>query len=261
MTPENIRSFRSRVAILKRKGLLSDVDARSVKPTTKIKGKKASTWVDRFDDVLSNKVAAVKVPKRALRAYRSSSGYQTASGRLLVPHSLAETVKFRGGKIVITHKAGLERVQIPVEYHKLEEYLDTIARRKKSINKLHGEKEYFAFRFFGNNSMDVYSDIATAIKRVKTYEAVMQARTRKQQKEVYQHLEFVKISKPSEWFREGKETREARKRDHKRGHNEKMRRYRNNLKTSRPEKYKAMLQKQKRTSKQWRKNKKLNTRK
>ena len=84
MAKSDLRKFRSRIALLKRKGLISGVDARSVKPTTKIRGVKASTLITRNDDIVSGKVQPLKVASSKLRQYRKQ-GYETRGGRVLVP--------------------------------------------------------------------------------------------------------------------------------------------------------------------------------
>lgn len=205
-----LRAFRGQLAHLKRKGLLQGIDARKAYPTDKHKGKYLATLIDRFDDVLSGKVTPIKLNPSQLRAYRKT-GYSTVNDRVLVPHSLAETVTRSKGRIKITHKAGVERVQVPVEFHSLEQYLTDLKRKKKAIRGLRGDKEYFGFRFYGNNSSDVYSDIDQAVRRLRSYKAVKNAASNDDQMEVYRNIEIITIKSPSLWFKETRETKVIRK--------------------------------------------------
>lgn len=201
----NLKDFRHRVAVLKKQGLLpaktsrgNKLDARSAYPSWKVKGKSLSSIVKKYDDIASEKSTAVKVPRKTLIAYKKA-GYETAAGRVIMPHSATERAVRRGNDIVIKSKSGIERVQIPIPFHRLEQWLTDIQKDKKRINRMKRRNEYFGFKFFGNNSSEIHSDIGHLIEQLQTYSAVTNAVSRMKQQEIYKNIEIVRISRSSSW--------------------------------------------------------------
>ncbi len=196
----NLKDFRHRVSVLKKQGLLpartsrgEKLDARSADPRWKVKGKSLGSIVKKYDDIASEKSTAVRVPRKTLIAYKKA-GYETAKGRVIVPHSATERATRRGENIVIKSKSGIERVQIPIPFQNLEQYLTDIQKNKRLINGMKRRNEYFGFKFFGNNSSEIHSDISHLIEQLQTYSAVTNAVSRMKQQEVYRNLEIVRIS-------------------------------------------------------------------
>lgn len=202
------RQFRHAVSVLKKQGLLpaslsngTKLDARSAYPDWKVKGKKLSTIIRKYDDIVSGKVTAVKPTPKNLKGFKKA-GYQTTQGRVLIPHTATERVTTsRRGDVTIKSTSGIERVQIPVPYHSLGQYLRDIKKDNARINRMKRDKEYFGFRFFGFNSSQLYKEIDDAINDIEAYESVIQAFATgpKQEREVYRNLEFVKIGNPDNW--------------------------------------------------------------
>jgi hypothetical protein len=202
---DNLRDFRHRVAVLKRAGLITGktrrgntVDARSAYPTWTVNGKSLQSIVNKYDDVASGKATAVKVPRKQLSQFKKA-GFETKSGKIIIPHSATEKVVREKGEVVIKSKSGLERVQIPVPFANLNQYLEDIRKDAKRINAMKRRNEYFGFKFFGNNSSALYSDIAHAIEDLQRYSAIAAANTRIKQQEIYRNLEIVRVNRAANW--------------------------------------------------------------
>lgn len=198
---ENLRDFRRKVSVLKKQGLLpsrsdsgSKLDARSVVPSWKVKGKSLSTLVKKYDDVASGKASALPVSKSQLGSFRKA-GFETAQGKVIVPHAATESARIIKGQVSIKNKSGMERVQIPLEYHNVPQYLRDLRKNRKLINQMKRDNEYFGIRFYGGQRANFYSDINSLIREFSKYDAVRQAHSRFKQAEVYKHLEIIKFTR------------------------------------------------------------------
>lgn len=188
------------------------VDARSAYPKWKSDGKSLKSLVVKYDDIVSGKVTAVKVESKALKQFRAV-GYEISKGRVLVPHSEEETARrVAGGRIVIKNKSGIHRIQIPVQYHDLEEYLSAIEKNHKLVNSMKANNEHWGFRIRekgykgpGGYSMTIYRDIRRAIEDLHKYEIV------EKPNEFFAGLEIFTISKPSEWYKRVEEQTQYRR--------------------------------------------------
>lgn len=202
----DLRKFRSSVAKLKQRGLLPDrtslgnkLDARSAQPSWKLpNGKKLSTIVNKYDDVVSGKVTPLKVTPERAKQFRKA-GFQVDNHRVLIPHSSSERAVIERGEVVIKSASGIERVQIPIPYHNLDQYLRDIAADSERINAMKHRNEYFGFRFYGNNSATLYSNIEGAIEDLAKYNSVLDATSRYKQREVYKNLEIVRVGRKAPW--------------------------------------------------------------
>lgn len=202
---DNLRDFRHRVAVLKRAGLLTgklrsgkSIDARSAYPTWKVNGKSLQSIVNKYDDVASGKATALKVPKKQLSQFKKA-GFETKAGKVIIPHSATEKVVRERGEVVIKSRSGIERVQIPIPFQNLPQYLEAIRKDSDRINSMKRRNEYFGFKFFGNNSSTLYSDIAFAIDDLEKYSAITDANTRIKQQEIYRNLEIVRVNRAANW--------------------------------------------------------------
>jgi len=233
------RKFRHAVSVLKKQGLIpASIDARSAIPSKTVRGKSLSTLVRKYDDVLSGKQTALTVPPSKLKAYRKAGFSTTQNSKILVPHSATEKARLnRAGEVSIKSKAGIERVQIPVPYHRLSQYLKDIARDHKRIDAMKRKNEYFGFRFFGNNT-NLYSDILSAIESISKYATILNTKSRAKQQEIYQNLEIVTVGNPAKWTFPG----ERRAKDKAEYRRKRLRKFRKNLKhksLSKQEAYRA----------------------
>ncbi len=195
----SLKKFRHAVSVLKKAGLLpkttdsgQKLDARWVRPTSKVGGRKLSTLVDKFDNVASGKATAIKVPENRLRSYRKT-GFETARGRVIVPHAATEKVRMKKGEITVISSNGIERVQIPVEFQNLQQWLRDMEKNREEINRMKRDNEWFGIRFYGNMSAQYDADISFLLERLSQYEAVQNAHSRYKQTDIYKHLEIVKM--------------------------------------------------------------------
>lgn len=195
-----LRKFRSGVSALKKQGLIPHrldnslkLDARSALPSMKVKGKRLDTLVKKFDSITSGKATALPVPSKDLGKFRKA-GFETAQGRVIVPHSATEKARLSKGEVTIRSSKGIERVQIPVPFHNLQQYLRDIKRNHRKINALKHPREYFGIRFMGGQRANFYADIRDLIDDLNRYQSVQEATHRYKQEEVYQHLEILRIN-------------------------------------------------------------------
>lgn len=199
----NLREFRRNVATLKKQGLLpartqtgTKLDARSALPNWKVKGKRLDTLVKKYDDVASGKATALKVAPSELKKFRKI-GFETAQGRVVVPHSKIETAKISKGQVAIKSKSGIERIQLPVEFHNLNQYLNDAEKNAALIDSMKKNNEFFGVRFYGGQRAKFYSSIRGLIENLKHYESIKQYTGKAKQLEIYQNLEVIKMTRPA----------------------------------------------------------------
>lgn len=193
----DIRKFRHAIAILKKKGLVNVAHAGRVKPTLALK-----RAVNRFDDVISGKIEPIKLPPKKLQEYKQA-GYATAKGRVLVPKSAVEVVKLNRNKdIEISHPSGMKRIKQIVPYRNLKQWLEGMRARASEIDMLKSKNDYWAYKFYGYNSLRTYEDLELLIDDLMegsasglNFNQIYRQETRKQQHEVYQNLEIVRTPK------------------------------------------------------------------
>lgn len=195
----NLRKFRSDIASLKRKGLISGVDARSAVPSPKL-----NRALDKYDAVLSGKASAVKLSKKGFQEYKDlGKPYETAAPkglprRVIIPHEPGERVTVSHGKVRIANPAGVHRTIIPVKFHNLPQYFAGL-RKQKPVLK---DGEYFAFRFYGNRSHKVFRSIDALVNSLEHYESIFDAideNDSEQMAELYQNLEIIKVEDKGAW--------------------------------------------------------------
>lgn len=88
LTASQLRAFRSQVAALKRKGLVSPkIDARSQKPTRYM-----LEQVKKYADVLNGHATVLKVPKDVRDELKSA--YAVKRGRVVIPTTGSETAHY-----------------------------------------------------------------------------------------------------------------------------------------------------------------------
>lgn len=189
------REFRHAISVLKKQGLVSSkIDARKAVVSMKDHGKRLDTLVSKYDDVLSGKVQAIKVPDRDLKALRKQ-GFETAAKRVLVPKTKSEVAKFHGGQIKIESASGQQRVIVPVQFHNLEQYLTDLRKQAPLINKMKREGEFFGIRFKGGQRANFYSSIQQLLDDLSKYSFVMNMPGKAGQAEIFQNLEIMRISR------------------------------------------------------------------
>lgn len=201
------------------------LDARSAQPKWKLpNGRTLQSVVNKYDDVISGKVTPVKVSPERAKQFRKA-GFEVSNQRVLVSHSKNEKAVLERGEVVIKSTTGIERVQIPIPFHNLDQYLRDIAADSKRIDLMKRSNEYFGFRFYGNNSATLYSSIGLAIEDLQRYNSVLNANTRYKQRDVYKNLEIVRVGRKAPWVFPSERRREMSKKYNR----ERMKRFRKRL--------------------------------
>jgi len=204
---KNIRAFRRAVSRLKQQGIVrQSIDARRAQPYWLSGGNRLSDLIKRYSNVASGNATVVKLTKDETAKF-AAQGYRTvgkgANKRVIIPHMPDERVFVSHGYVTIKHPSGIERVQIPVPYHNLEQYLTEIQAKRKSLNKLKNTNEYFGFRFFNHRSSMYSRDIGLLIGELVKYDSVqatINTKNAKQMDEMYQNLEIIRFERPESWY-------------------------------------------------------------
>lgn len=226
-TGAELRTFRHKLAILKQAGVVHRVDARSAFPSSVRQGKKLSTWVDKYDDVISGKATAIpisKFPKSEQTKLRKE--YDVADGFVQVPVSATEKAIVHGGKIeVVERLRGIHRVTLPVGYRDggggLKRWLGDIRKRAPELDKLKGDNRYWGYEITGHYSFKHFrslGELATALLHGSTSGAgfggnrIDWARlSRQQQLDLFKTIHIVAIDRASDWPKPPKRLKKKRK--------------------------------------------------
>lgn len=214
-TGAQARAFRSQVSRLKKSGLIpKSVDARSASVETRVGKASLDSIVKRNQAVARGEKVAVKVPKNKLKAFREA-GYKTSKGRVIYDVDESVQIKAKRGGISRTSKNGIERIEIPVPYHNLEEWIEAVKKNRAAIDAMKKREEFFAFRFFGHNSSNAFGNITLLMKKWEQYESVTQAEdgSRKKQAELFRNLEIVRVPRSEDFHAERKRDQAKRKKD------------------------------------------------
>ena len=210
LSSSELKAFRSKIAQLKKQGLISKTDARSAQPYWVRKGptgatKRLDTWVKEWDDVLSKKAAAVKVPDKQLREYRKS-GYETKQGRVIIPHKATEKVKVTKSGTIKVKESKISRTEIPVKFHNLEEWIQN--KKLEALSQRNKGHEFWAYKFYGHNSYATFDSLDSLFDLLVegtgsglNISDKFRESTRKQQNELYQNLTLFNIPTRGSWVR------------------------------------------------------------
>jgi len=222
--------FRRGLSALKKAGIV-DVDIRRAEPYwVRKSGPRGGTYtlselISKYDDIVSGKATPVTLPEVEAKKFKKLGYEEIRGGKIIVPHAATEKVVVRKGQIVHEDISGIRRVQIPCEYHDLEQYLNCLKKNKKFMRKTEGR--YFAFRFYGNHSF-TYSSMGELLSDLSRYEAVMSTINRdssRDMNEVYRNLEIIETTKVA-WEKSKTATRarakKARKAKTKKGQRRKI---------------------------------------
>jgi hypothetical protein len=216
-----IKAFRHNIAVLKRKGLVSKkIDARSIKPSSHY-----NNVIKNFSAVLGGTATAVKLPKQLREQYKAV-GYKSAFDKVLIEHQKGEKVVVTHGKPKTTNRHGIVKMDIPIPFHDLDQYLRDLkeAKVKKS------DDERYGFRFYGNNSRHLYDDFDDMIAELQRYESTVSAidlNDRAQMAEIFEGLTWYRIGNRKLWKAQGEKVRSEREKikqsERRRRYNERMR--------------------------------------
>lgn len=197
--------------MLKKHGIV-DVDSRTAQPYMVRKaGPRGGSYtlrelVDKYDDVISGKVTPVKVSPETAKEYKKIGYEQTRGGKILVPHAATEKVSVtRKGEIEITDSVtGIKRLQLPVKYHDLEQWLHDLRENSDEIQAMRGKNRFFAFRYFGGHSR-LFEDFDSLLDYLEedgsgSLSLIQQVDTldSRTMNEIYRNLEIVTVNR-SAW--------------------------------------------------------------
>lgn len=164
-TPD-LRGFRSQISKLKKAGLLSkSVDARSVKPTPYLRSQ-----VLKYKNVLNGNQTTVKVSKPQAKAAKQMKR-PVKGDRVIVDRIPGQRIRRSKADPMGFHRE-LPNGVIEIEYpgiasehvHQYLQQIEGVLRRK------YPQKHYrLGFRFFGNASHQVFSDMAQIRAKFRQY--------------------------------------------------------------------------------------------
>lgn len=208
----DLKSFRHAVAVLKSKGLIKNVDARTAQPFFIRQGKTLKESVKKFGDVVSGKVEPVTLPPEKVKAYKQA-GYKTYTPRkgdihkVLVPKAATEKVSVEKGEIKITEKSGkIERIKLAVPFHNLTQWTEEMMQNRLRINAMKRRNEWFGYKISGHASWTIYrtieqlfEDLINGTMSAGGQPLAERYPTRKTGNEFFEALEIVRIPRPDAW--------------------------------------------------------------
>lgn len=208
----DLQKFRHAVSILKKKGLIKNVDARTAQPFFIRQGKTLKETVKKFDDVVSGKVEPVSLPPEKVKKYKQA-GYETYTphkgdiNKVLVPKSATETVSVTKDKeIQIKEKTGITRIKKAVPFKSLTQWLQDMQKDRLRINAMKRRNEWFGYKIAGNTSWTLYRTIEQMIEdlvngTMSSHGTPIAERypTRKSGEEFFEALEIVRVPRPEAW--------------------------------------------------------------
>lgn len=209
----DVKRFRKAVAVLKKKGIIKNVDARSATPGMKRGGRRLDTLVEKYDDVISGKLEPVKLSPKNFKRYKAA-GYETASGRVLVPKTAIEKVKLtKSGDVALYHPSGTRRVKQAVPFHRLKQWAAEMKDKGPEIDLRKGEKAFWGYKFKGHRSMALYEDMDLLIEELMEGTAsglnFNDFSGPKDERTFYDGIEFFIVNDRKAWERERKRQRKT----------------------------------------------------
>jgi hypothetical protein len=201
----SLRPFRHAIAVLKRKGLLTGVDARSAKPNRRL-----NRIVSKYDDVVSGKATPVTLPKSEIKkrkalgdqvispvSGRTGKQRKTLPQKVIIPHDATEKITVSHGKVITRRKTvgggSISKKDLPIEYHNLEQYLEDLRNLKSDPNV------WYCMKVYGDYT-HCYRDIDLLLEefaKYKTVQSAMHGRP-KDQIDFYRHLQIVTVENPAQ---------------------------------------------------------------
>lgn len=209
--PVDIKQFRRAVSILKKQGLIKNVDARSATPEMVRQGRQLRETVKRYDDIVSGKAQAVTLPPKKVSEYRKA-GYSTTkapdgSVKILVPKDATSTVKVTPKKeIEVKTKAGVKSVKKAVPYRSLDQWLSEMASKADELDKMKSSDAFWGYKIEGHNSWRLYREIGDLIKDLRQgsisgtdWGKLVDTASAREQKETFQALEIIQVPREDLW--------------------------------------------------------------
>lgn len=208
----DLKKFRHAVSILKKKGLVkSSVNVRTAYPSQISGGKSLKELVKKFDDVISDKAAAIELPPEKVKAYKRA-GYETTGNRVLVPKAATDRVTFtKDNEIKVTDKrTKISRIKMAVPYHNLKQWLQDMRKNHLRIDAMKRRNEYFGYTIGDpkrkHHSWNLYRTIEFLIDEIENgspsglnLSEKIRTTTYKQQNEFFGAFEIVRVPRAEAW--------------------------------------------------------------
>lgn len=211
LSNSDLKKFRSEVARLKKAGLINPkIDARKQKPTRYMQQK-----IKRLKDVIEGERVSVKVDKVTAARYKAS-GFFVFNDRVVVSkdrRELASVDKYSGLIRLqrIDKLLPFEKVVMPYGIGNMDQFLEEASKSPPDPKIWAAKKnptDYWAFTYYGNNSLVSYPDLGLLGEFLSQYRTADEPQT-------FQHLVLYRTN-PDFWtakvYREKDERRKARRR-------------------------------------------------
>ncbi len=190
-----LKPFHKQLTALKDAGVLPEnFDVRNAKPT-KANLKK----VHDFADVISGRASALKLSKPSWRKHYRDQGHVVKDGFAIIENLPGQTTSVDDRGLKTTRFAGrYETTELPLGDMKLEKFLHELEFNKE-WEKLKRPGERWAFRFYGNNSRRVFTNLPQMVDYLSQYETIDKALSKKSRArnraEIINAIELVRIAK------------------------------------------------------------------
>lgn len=200
-TGATLRSFRSDVAKLKAKGLVSPrVDARKQRATRYMVHK-----VKDLENALKGYVQPVKLPPKIARQYREA-GFQVANNRVLMSPEVARRIRrskappsttggYPSEVEYVGPKSGktiIQKIYLPVSVRNWDNFLGRL--KAGDFDHLKRHQDHFAFTFFGRMSRKSFKDSEALWDHLQHYQAVSDYPDLS-----WEHFILYKVYPPGTW--------------------------------------------------------------
>jgi hypothetical protein len=213
------KSQRHQLAILKRKGVLpKTVDVRRVEITPHYK-----SVIKKNLGIIEGRETAVKLTPEKVKEYKAGGHRVVGKNRVVVQKHGNEQVHVSHGEVYVTRalrNGEIQRVVLPVSFDRLSHWLD--GAEDPYLETLKNNKESFAFRYFGNNSIGTFHTFEALRREMEHYKSFTGAieKGRGAEQKIVQHIEVVRIKMTeSKWeelaSQKNKEKRKQRRDYHK----------------------------------------------
>ena len=227
-TASELKEFRSQLSTLKKQGLVGGkVNTRTARPSDVRGGKPLREYVAKYDDVLSGKATAVPLARLGNKSQQRKL-YETVtaggiSPHAIVPHAADEGVSVHSGVVEISHTKGIHRLQIPIDYKNLPQYLKDLKQAAKdgTIPELRGP-HYYGFNLHGGGSHTLFRNMEDLLDYMRNprenisgsnrwLNSAIRSKDPKEMRDYFRNLEIVTTTEPVWWNRKEKREQAAKK--------------------------------------------------
>jgi hypothetical protein len=212
-----LKAFRHNVAVLKKKGVVSkSVDARSITPTRHYKD-----VIKKNLGIIEGRETTVKLSSAKLKEYKEGGHRTVGKSRVVVQKHGNERVHVSHGEVYVTRalrNGEIQRVVLPVSFDRLSHWID--GAPDPYLEALKNNKEKFAFRYFGNNSVSTFNSFELMRREFEHYKSFTGAieKGRGAESQILQHIEVVRINESATKWEERASQQNKEKRARRRAY-------------------------------------------